>query len=109
MKVEETQLARWFKNKLKTIMKHNGRKEDESISADDCDKLGVWTPCDLIAREELNNGGGSARGFLGITPSDCHKCYNYMKEHKEYLVDNNLISEKAWNNSGYPLWHSHNF
>lgn len=109
MKVEETKLARWFKNRLATIQKHLNRSEEEDITSKACEDKGIWTPCDLIAREELNNGGGSAKGFLGISTSECHKCYDYMQDHKGYLIDNDLISEEGWNNSGSHLWHNYNF
>ena len=108
MKVEELKLARWFKNRLKTIMKHYGYGE-EQITAKECDKTNNWTPCDLIAREYLNNGGGSARGFLGISPSECVRCYDYMCENNDYLIMNDLVNERATNNSGFTLWTNWNF
>lgn len=108
MKINELKLAKWFQNRLNTIMVHN-HFEEEWLTVDVCEKEGKWTPCDLIAREYLNNGGGSSKGFLGITPSECCKCYDYMKEHKDYLVENDLVNEKAWNNSGFPLWNNYNF
>ena len=109
MKIEDLKLARWFKNRLKTIVKHNNQEEDKDITFEACNAKGLWTPCDLIAREELNNGSGSAEGFLGITPSENRKCYDYMKQNKDYLVEQHLVSEKAWNNSGFPLWSDYNF
>lgn len=108
MKVSELKLDRWFKNRLKTIMDHNDF-EEEWLTVKTCSEQDKWTPCDLIAREYLNNGGGSSKGFLGITPKECIRCYDYMKEHKDYLVENDLVSEKAWNNSGFPLWNSYDF
>ena len=101
-------LKQWFINKLAKIMAHNDYKEDW-LTVETCDKNGKWTPCDLIAREYLNNGGGSAKGFLGISTGDCLKCYYYMKEVKEELVNANMVSEKGWNNFGFPLWENYDF
>ena len=108
MKVDELNLAKWFKNRLRTIMTHNGYMED-MLDVDTCEEQNKWTPIDLIAREYLNNGGGSAKGFLGITPSECCKCYDYICENKDYIVANHLVSEKAWNNSGFPLWSEYDY
>lgn len=108
MKVEEINLAKWFKNRIRTIMEHNHYTE-EMVCSKECEEKDKWTPCDLIAREYLNNGGGSAKGFLGLMPSECIKCYHYMEENREYLINANLISEKAWNNFGFPLWNNWNF
>jgi len=101
-------MEKWFVDKLHTIMKHNNYNED-AIDVENCDKQGVWTPCDLIAREYLNNGGGSSQGFLGITPSECIECYDYMKTIKQELIDKNMISETAWNNSHFTLWKNYDF
>lgn len=108
MKLEELKLDRWFKNKIKTIMNHNNY-EESMLCVAECEAADKWTPCDLIAREERNNGSGSAKGFLGIMPSENRKCYEYMRENKDYLIANNLVSEKAWNNFGCPLWSNWNF
>ena len=101
-------LKKWFMNRLHTIMEHNDYEEDW-LDVETCDANGKWTPCDLIAREYLNNGGGSAKGFLGITRSTCITCYDYMQEVKDELIQLNMISKEAWNNSGFPLWHDYNF
>ena len=101
-------MTKWFENKLKTIMSHNEYKEDW-LKASVCDAYDKWTPCDLIAREYLNNGGGSAKGFLGILPSECIKCYKYMCEIKSELIENDMISKDAWNNFGITLWTNYNF
>ena len=108
MKVNELELEKWFQNRLETIMNHNNYQE-EWLTVSACEKQDKWTPIDLIAREYLNNGGGSAKGFLGITPSECRKCYNYICENKEYIVSNELVSEKAWNNFGFSLWNNYRY
>lgn len=97
-----------FKNTIKKVMEHNHYKSTE-ITATVCDADGMWTPCDLIAREYLNNGGGSAKGFLGIGTQACINAYNYMCEHKQELIEKDLISEKGWNNCGFTLWSNYNF
>ena len=101
-------MKKWFLNRLKTIMNHNEYKEDW-LTTEKCTPEDKWTPCDLIAREYLNNGGGSAKGFLGILPSECKRCYYYMCEIKQELIDSDMINEKAWNNFGFPLWNNYNF
>lgn len=101
-------MKKWFENRLKTIMEHNNYASD-MLTVEKCEVKGKWTPCDLIAREYLNNGGGSSKGFLGITRAECIKCYRYMQEIKEELLTKNMISEVAWNNSGCPLWYNYNF
>ena len=86
-------------------MEHNEFTED-MITVKVCDDKGKWTPCDLIIREELNNGGGSAKGFLGLTTADCHKCYHFLVENKELAKEMDLVSEKGINNFGFLLWNN---
>ena len=95
-------------NRLHTIMEHNEYSK-EMLTVAVCEPKDKWTPCDLIAREYLNNGGGSAKGFLGISCSECGKCYDYMVENREELIANDMISKDAWNNSGLRLWSNYNF
>lgn len=101
-------IKKWFKNRLITIMQHNNYAP-WWLTEEECTKHDKWTPCDLIAREYLNNGGGSSKGFLGITRADCIKCYDYMCENKEELIKLGYISGSAWNNSGVLLWNNYNF
>ena len=98
----------WFKNRLKKIMEYNNYDETW-LTCEECNKVDKWTPCDLIVREYLNNGGGSAKGFLGITPSECKKCYDYMREIKQELIENDMVNKSAWNNSGFLLWTNYDF
>lgn len=101
-------LKRWFKNRLTTIMRHNGYTSS-MITVEECEKKNKWTPCDLILREWLNNGGGSSKGFLGITRSECRKCFLYICDNKQELIDLDMISKDATNNAGFPLWYSWHF
>ena len=89
-------------------MEHNDY-EAEMLTVEECTKKDRWTPCDLILREYLNNGGGSAKGFLGIGEQRCENAYHYICEHKEELVKKNWINKDGWNNSGYYLWENYNF
>ena len=108
MTIQDIKLDTWFKNLLQKIMKHNDYEENW-LDVKTCDSVELWTPCDLIAREYLNNGCGSAKGFLGITPSECEKAYDYMCEHKDYIVEQELINYEARNNFGFPLWKNYEF
>lgn len=101
-------LKQWFLNRLETIIKHNSYEEG-CITVKRCEEKNLWTPVDLIIREELNNGGGSAKGFLGISTSECHKCFKYIKENKKLLIDLDLINENGYNNFGITLWTGYKF
>lgn len=101
-------MEKWFEDILKQVMDHNEYKDNET-TVSVCDTLDRWTPCDLILREYLNNGGGSAKGFLGITTLQCEKAYNYIKEHKEDFIGKDMINQKGVNNFGFPLWKDYNF
>lgn len=101
-------MKKWFENRLKKVMQHNDYKE-EWLTTQKCMEVNKWTPCDLIAREYLNNGGGSAQGFLGLTRAECIKCYDYMCEIREELIAKDMVNKQAWNNSGFPLWSNYNF
>ena len=99
---------KWFEKHLKTIMEHNDY-ESTQITVEECNKINSWTPVDLILREYLNNGGGSAQGFLGVSPKTCVNLYNYIKEHKVEFIDANMINKDAKNNWGFQLWKDYNF
>ena len=62
-----------------------------------------WTLADLFIRQLLNNGGD---GFGMIKVK---QMYKLLCRHKQLLIDNNMVNEQAWNNSGYPLWEDYNF
>lgn len=96
-------LPLWFRNLLKKVMAHN-EYEEADTTATECGKKDRWTPCDLIVREYLNNGGGSSKGFLGVSPSDCKRGYWFIKEHQQELRALDLYNKDGWNNCGCPLW-----
>lgn len=102
----EKTLPKWFLNRLHAIMKHNDYTE-EMITVQECDKQQKWTPTDLILREYYNNGGGSSKGFLGITCAQCIKCFDYIKENQKMLQEMDFYSEKGFNNWGFPLWNNY--
>lgn len=103
MKTAKNTLARWFVNRLRTIMEHNDYGNDW-LTAKICDNHGKWTPVDLILREYYNNGGGSAKGFLGISRAECYRCYDYVVNNQELLRKMDYYSAMGWNNFGIPLW-----
>ena len=106
MKNNKNGLARWFINRLNTIMEHNNYK-NYWLTAKICDVHGKWTPCDLILREYYNNGGGSAKGFLGISRAECIRCYEYIMENQELLREMDYYSANGWNNYGLSLWNNY--
>lgn len=103
-------MEKWFRNQLRKIMRHNGY-ERNWLTTKVCYSKDVqmWTPCDLIAREYLNNGCGSAKGFLGIAPKTAYKCYEYMCENKQELIAMDMVGEEGYNNFGFTLWKDYNF
>ena len=99
--------ASGFATVLRTIMIHNDYPYD-ALTVTECNKIDRWTPTDLIMREFLNNGGGSAQGFLGITTDECIEAYDYAKEHIEELIAKDMVNETGVNNFGFPLWNNYN-
>ena len=93
---------------LKRVMKHNDYKSG-CVKVEQCDKIGRWTPCDLIIREHLNNGDGSAEGFLGITPNENNLAYEYIRGNKDYFIKQNMVNKDGYNNFGFPLWNDYDF
>ena len=100
-------LPRWFRNRIKTVMEHNDF-EAHWITVDACEEHNNWTPVDLMLREEYNNGSGSAKGFLGLTPAQNYECYQFIKEHQNELRELNLYSKDGYNNWGCKLWSDYN-
>lgn len=94
---------RGFTTVLKTVMAYNDFTED-MLTVKVCDAKNKWTPTDLILREYLNNGGGSSKGFLGITKSKCFEAVRFIKDNLEELIALDYISEKGFNNFGMQLW-----
>ncbi len=101
------QLPKWFCNTLTKIMNHN-EYAPEMLTVEECTKRNKWTPTDLILREYYNNGGGSAKGFLGISPNQCIKCYRFIKENQEMFRKLDLYNDTGYNNSGWMLWTNYN-
>lgn len=99
---------KWFEKYLKKVMEHNDYAPMQ-ITVKECDKVNRWTPVDLILREYLNNGCGSAQGFLGVSPDTCDKLYNYIKLHKDEFIEADMINKDASNNFGFTLWKDYNF
>lgn len=98
-------IKKWFMNRLYKIMDYlDPDYTADMLTEKACNLKEKWTPCDLILREYYNNGGGSAPGFLGFSRAECIKCYKYIIENKEELLQLNYISKDGWNNSGFPLW-----
>jgi len=62
-----------------------------------------WTIADLFIRQYLNN---CCDGF-GL--KNVWRVYKFLCSNKEILIKHKMINEKAYNNSGYPLWDNYNF
>lgn len=99
----EKKLPIWFVNRLKKIIKHNDYEQD-MITVKVCEPKGKWTPTDLILREYYNNGGGSAKGFLGLTRADTYRCYDFIRDNQKLLKEMDYYSENGYNNWGFKLW-----
>lgn len=97
---------RQFENRIRKVMEHNDYTPD-MMTAQACEAKGFWSPLDLILREYYNNGGGSAKGFLGLTTKDCIDCYEYAREHQEELREAGLYNEVGISNCGFTLWHNY--
>lgn len=95
-------LEKTYYKKLKAVMEHNEYAPQE-ITVEECTKVNRWTPTDLILREYLNNGGGSAKGFLGLTRKECFDCVEYIEAHLEELIARDMINEVGKNNWGFTL------
>ena len=63
----------------------------------------LWTLADLFARQLLNNGGD------GFGMVNVQAMYDLLCENKQLLLDNNMVSKRADNNLGYPLWDNYEF
>lgn len=104
----EIKTMKGFLNLIHKVMEHNGYTQ-EMTTTTECLKKDKWTPVDLIIREYLNNGAGSSKGFLGVTPARCVAGYDFAVDHKEELIEMNMISKDGWNNFGFPLWKDYGF
>jgi len=62
-----------------------------------------WTLADLFARQWLNNG------WDGFGMVNVEEMYNLLCEHSEMLVEENMISERGFNDFGFPLWEDFDF
>ena len=99
-------LPKWFMNRLHTIMEYNGYSED-MLTTEKCSEKNMWTPTDLILREWYNNGGGSSKGFLGISTNECKRCYEFIKENQKVLKNMDFYNEKGISNFGFTLWNNY--
>ena len=95
----EGKFAPWFVDILKKVYE-TGYYEDEEL----VENNGSYTPVDLIARECLNNGGGSYMGFFGISEDECVSAFGYIVEHQDELAELHLYSKDGYNNFGCQLW-----
>lgn len=99
---------RAFENRIQKVFKANPELEGKR-TVSDCNTINRWTPIDLIIREYLNNGGGSAPGFLGMTRRQCYECMDYIRANKKELIKADLINADGCNTAGIPLWNHYNF
>lgn len=97
-----------FIQTLKKVMMHNNY-ESGCVKVDQCNKIGKWTPCDLILRAELSELSGSAMGFLGISSRENKNAFDYICANKNYFIEQNMVNKDGWNNWGFPLWKDYDF
>lgn len=55
-----------------------------------------WTPCDMIIKECLMRREKHSKIYLGITQQECLDAFNYICEHKEELIEKDMISEDGF-------------
>jgi hypothetical protein len=58
---------------------------------------------DLFIRQWLNNGSD------GFDMVNVEYVYKVLKEHKDLLIKENMVSKIGFNNSRFPLWNDYNF
>jgi len=95
-----------FMKHITEVMKHNDYTDD-MLTASVCGEKGFWSPVDLIMREYYNNGGGSAKGFLGLSTSVAIRCADYIVEHQKELRELDYYNKEGYNNFGFPLWNNY--
>lgn len=94
----------WVQSKVRKIMEHNSHEFPNDITVKECEKKDLWTPIDLSLREDINNGSGSSKGFLGILPHENKKLSQWIRENAQLLKELDYLSEFGWNNFGILLW-----
>jgi hypothetical protein len=62
-----------------------------------------WTMADLFIRQWLNNGSD------GFDMVNVEYVYKVLKEQKDLLISENMVSKNGFNNSGFSLWEDYNF
>lgn len=63
-----------------------------------------YSAADLIVRRYLNDGSKSGFGMIKIKSG-----YHFILKNKKELIDNNMLSNSAKNNSGFELWSNYKF
>ncbi len=85
------------KDELIAILQSNYDGDDVPIEVND----EYWTLADLFIRQRLNNMGD------GFGMVNVEEMFNLLSEHKQLLIDNNMLSKDGYNNSGFQLWKNH--
>ena len=101
-------LKLWFRNRLQKILEYYNEKPEELTSAG-AHKNGHWSPCDLILREALENKFKPAHSFVGFSVPEGKKCYIYICENKDELIEMGYISKKGWDKFHNILWNNYDF
>lgn len=63
----------------------------------------TWTLPDLFIRQYLNNG---CDGFGMV---NVEEVYLYLCEHKDLLIEYNMVNRDGYNNFGFPLWKNYDY
>lgn len=79
-------------NKKDFILGRGGRFYFTRVNDDE------WTLVESFVRQYINNGIDGF-GLLNV-----EECFDYIMDNIDFIIEQDMISEKGWNASGYELW-----
>lgn len=79
-------------NKLNFVFGKDGKEYPARTSDDE------WTLVEHFVRQYLNNGSD------GFGMVNVEECFDYIMDNIDFIIEQDMISEKGWNKSGQELW-----
>lgn len=94
----------WGSFELTTTMKNDRinflfRKDDMEYITRTSDEK--WTLVELFIRQYLNNG------MDGFGMFNVEVCFDYIMDNIDFIIEQDMISETGYSNSGSELWRNH--